>query len=429
MNITLKSLRKCIPTGVAAVIGLFVVFDWKPVDAEATTVRAQSFIRDAEIENTIRAYATPLFRAAGLEPSNVKIFLVNDRSLNAFVARGQNLFINTGLLMESEHAGQIIGVIAHETGHIAAAHVVRAHEAMNKIGNRLIARPLFISYLRTQEATADQAAVRLLDSTGQSARGLVEFLEVLEDQELLPPKHQDRYVRTHPMARERISYLRLHLSESPISDKPISRQFEVMHRRMQAKLHGFLDPVSSTLQRYKESDGNLVSRLARAVALSRKPDLGKALPLIDGLIAELPDDPYLHALKGQLLFENGRVAEAIGPYETAVRLLPNAPLLRVSLAASQIETNDPAQNSRAIEHLRTAVRVDPGDPHAWYRLSVALGRDGQLGLSAAASSEHALLLGRRAEARHHAVRALKRLPVGSPDALRAEDLLLSAQEG
>ena len=132
---------------------------------------------------------------------------------------------------------------------------------------------------------------------------------------------------------------------------------------------------------------------------------------------------------GQLLFENGRVAEAIGPYETAVRLLPDAPLLRVSLAASQIETNDPAENSRAIEHLRTAVRADPGDPHAWYRLSVALGRDGQLGLSAVASAEHALLLGRRAEARHHAARALKRLPEGSSGALRAEDILLSELEG
>jgi predicted Zn-dependent protease len=428
MNETFKALLKIIPIGFATIVGLFAVLVWSPADADENRARPLSFIRDAEIENTIRAYAAPLFRAADLEPSNVRIFLVNDRSLNAFVTGGQNLFINTGLLMKSRHAGQVIGVIAHETGHIAAAHVARTQGEIDRLGNSVFTIPFLIFYLRSQEAAADQAAARLLDSTGQSALGMAEFLGVIENQELPLPEYLDRYIRTHPMARERISFLRLHLSESPYTYKPISRQFEAMHGRMRAKLHGFLNPPSRTLEQYRGTNNSLESRLARAIAYCRNSDLVNGLPLIDGLIAEFPEDPYFQELKGQMLFENGRVAEAITPYEAAVRLLPDAPLLRVGLAAAQIETNDPVENSRAIEHLNIAVRADPGNPRAWYRLSVALGRNGQFGLSVVASAERASLLGRRADARHLAARALKQLPVGSLGARRAEDILFRYKE-
>ena len=422
-----------------------------------TQAQKISFIRDAEIEETIRLIAAPVFRAAGLNPSAIKVHLVNDKTLNAFVAGGQQLFLNTGLLMRSANAGQIIGVISHETGHIAGGHLSRTRQAMQNssaqsivafvigaaaaigtgrpdIGQAIIAggsqigMRSFLQYSRTQEGAADQAAVRFLDAAGFSSRGLLEFMEVLEDQELLSPSRQDPYVRSHPIARDRIEFLRTHVAGSPYSDKPTPPKLEVMQLRMRAKLQGFLEPLAVTLRRYKATDDSLVSRYARAIAYYRKPDLDKALPLIDGLIAQHPTDPYFHELKGQMLFENGRVAEALEPYETATRLLPHAPLLRASLARVQLELNIPDLLEPAITNLRAVLREEKDSPFLWRQLAIAYGRNGQIGLSALAMAEEGMLKGDIPAARHHAARAQELLPRGSGAWLKAEDVLSAAKE-
>ena len=438
-----------------AVMLAFAAALWcMPADAQAQRI---SFIRDAEIEETIRVFATPVFQAAGLDPSAIKVHLVNDKSLNAFVAGGQQLFLNTGLLMRSTDADQVIGVIAHETGHIAGGHLSRTQEAMrNSSAQSIVAfvigaaaaigtgRPdvgqaiisggsqvgarSFLQYSRTQEGAADQAAVRFLDAAGLSSRGLLEFMEILEDQELLSPTRQDPYVRSHPIARDRIEFLMTHVAQSPYSDKPTPPNLESMHLRMRAKLHGFLEPLAVTLRRYKESDDSLTSRYARAIAYYRKPDLDKALPLIDGLIAQHPIDPYFHELKGQMLFENGRIEEALEPYETATRLLPHAPLLRASLARIQLELNRPALLEPAIANLRAVLRKEKDDPFLWRLLAIAYGRDGQMGESALAMAEEGMMKGDIAAARHHAARAQKLLPRGSAGWLKAEDVLSTAKE-
>ncbi len=429
-------------------------FLWPPAEAGAQRL---SFIRDAEIENTIRAYGAPLFRAAGLEPSAVRIYLVNDGALNAFVAGGQKLDIKTRPIMRSKHAGQLIGVIAHETGHIAGGHLSRLHAAIanntaqsilalvigaaaaigtgrGDVGGAIIAGGQsmglrsFLQYSRTQESAADQAALRVLDATGQSARGLLEFMELLGGQELLSAERQDPYLRTHPLTRERIVAVRDHLSRSPNTDKPHSPPVEEMHRRMLAKLHGFLEPVPRTLRRYKESDAGLQARYARAIAYYRKPDLGKALPLIDGLIAERPEDPYFHELKGQMLFENGRPAEALKSYQRAVRLMPRSPLLRRGLAQVQLELQDPALLEPAILNLRAAVQHDAEAPFTWRQLAIAYGRRGEKGMSAVALAEEALLKGDGRLARYHAGRAEKLLPRGSIGWLQAQDILQAAKK-
>ncbi|MCH7693330.1 MAG: M48 family metalloprotease [Proteobacteria bacterium] len=427
---------------------------WAPAEAGAQKL---SFIRDAEIENTIRTYAAPLFQAAGLEPSDVRIYLVNDRSLNAFVAGGQRLFINTGLIMRSKHAGQVIGVIAHETGHIAGGHLSRLHAAIaNSTAQSILALVIgaaaaigtgrgdvgaaivaggqsmglrsFLHYNRTQESAADQAALRFLDATGQSSRGLLEFMELLGAQDLLSADRQDPYLRTHPLSRERVDAVQAHLSRSPNRDKAQPARIQELHRRMLAKLYAFLEPVPRTLRRYAESDTGLAARYARAIAYYRKPDLGKALPLIDGLIAERPEDPYFHELKGQMLFENGRAAEALKPYETAVRLLPRSPLLRRGLAQVQLELGDPALLEPAIRNLRAAVQRDAEAPFTWRQLAIAYGRRGDMGMSAVALAEEALLKGDARQARYHAGKAGKLLPRGSIGWLQAQDILQAAKK-
>ena len=435
-----------------AVVALLAAALIAPAGAQT---KPRGFIRDAEIETTIRAYATPLFTAAGLDPQSVRVYLVNDDTLNAFVAGGMNLFINTGLLMRSESANQLIGVIAHETGHIAGGHLARTQEALENAtaemilayvlgigaaiatgdsgagaavitGGQTIAQRSLLQYSRTQESAADQAALSYLDRTGQSARGLLEFLEVLGDQELLLSSQQDPYLRTHPLSSDRVDTVRNYVSGSPYADSAEPPDFIAAHARMRAKLVGFLRPLGRVLQQYPESDGSLEGRYARAIAYYRAADLKRALPMVDGLIAERPDDPFFQELKGQILFENGRAREALPYYEAAVRLQPDAPLLRQGLAQVQLESGDPELNRAALGQLDEVVRIEPHNAGAWRLLSIAYGRDGQIGMTALALAESAGARGDSKEARQQADRALKLLPENSPAWLRAQDIFNAA---
>ncbi|HUA50538.1 MAG TPA: M48 family metalloprotease [Candidatus Sulfotelmatobacter sp.] len=421
-----------------------------------TPARAQSddrlsLIRDTEVENTIRTFGTPLWKAAGLTPSSIHIILVNDRTLNAFVAGGQNLFINTGLLIRADSAGEVIGVIAHETGHMAGGHLARMPEAMrNAMFTSLIAMALgalggvaggggsvgaagvvggmsmgernLFAFSRSVENAADQAGMTFLDMTGQSARGMLQFMEVLSHKEVLSSVQQDPYLRTHPLTSERIDAIRYHVEHSRYSDVPVPPELERLDRRMRAKLAAFLDPPSQTLAAYSASDTSLEARYARAIAYYRIPDLKSALPLIDGLIAEYPKDPYFYELRSQMLFENGKVADALPAQREAVALLPDAALMRVDLAHIELELNDPSLVPDAEQNLTLASRVEPDLPDLWRLLAVAQGRNGDIGQAAVALAEQALLEGRRLDARDQARRAMRMLPVGSPGWLKAQDV-------
>jgi predicted Zn-dependent protease len=415
-----------------------------------------SLIRDAEIENTIREFAIPVFRAADLDPSAISIHLVRDSSINAFVAGGQRLFLNTGLLTRTTDPNQIIGVIAHETGHIAGGHLARIHDALqNTAATTILALLLggaavgagrgdlaaaivsagqsvglrnLLQYSRTQESSADQAALKYLESAGISSKGLLEFMNILGDQELLLAERQDPYVLTHPLSRERVAAIADHVSRSPLADRPASKEFAAMHARMKAKLYAFLNPLSRTLRLYKETDNSLESRYARAIAYFRKPDMAKAIPLINGLIAEHPNDPYFWELKGQMYFETGDAKSALAPYQKAVELLPNNELIRTDLARVQLALNDPAMLDAAIDNLRYAIGRERDVAFRWHQLAIAYGRKGDKGHSSLALAEEALLLGRKPVARYHAGLAAQLFPRGSREWLQAEDILIAAKE-
>ena len=252
-------------------------------------------------------------------------------------------------------------------------------------------------------------------------------MQVLEKQEPLTAERQDPYLRTHPLNRERVSVLRQHVAASPNSARMPPPNFDALHRRMKAKLYAFLNPLGHTLRQYPESDRSLEARYARAIAYYREPQLDKALALVVGLIGEHPDDPYFHELKGQMLFENGRVPDAVGPYRKAVALLPGSGLLKGDLARVQIETNDPALLDEAVRHLRAALKEDGTQPFYWRQIAIAYGRRGERAESSLALAEEAILLGRKEEARFHAGRAEQLLPRGSPGWLKAQDILEAAR--
>jgi len=416
---------------------------------------AETVIRDSEIEADIRTMVTPIWKAAGLEPSALHVYLVEDKQINSFVAGGQNEFINTGLITRAQTPNQLIGVLAHETGHIAGGHLTRFQEAARNasiegiiamvlgaaaavagrgsgggaalLGAQGVAERSFMAYSVTQEASADHAAMTFLDASGQSAKGLLQFFQILQGEEMLSGLREDPYLRTHPLTSERIEYVRNHVEHSRFSNVPDSQTNIDLLKRIRAKLDAFLLPPSSTLAAYADKDQSVLARYARAIAYYRIPKLDRALPIIDGLIKDFPQDPYFRELKGQMLFENGRIAEAIPPYEEAVRLAPAAPLLRISLAQAYIESNDPKVNKRAIAYLNDALRSEDKEANAWHLLATAYGRDNQIGMAALALAEEGLAAGKKKDAQQQAVRAKALLPKNSPAGNRAENIYRDAE--
>ncbi|HXY98590.1 MAG TPA: M48 family metalloprotease [Stellaceae bacterium] len=405
-----------------------------------------AMLRDAEIESSIRAWATPIWTAAGLDAEAIHVYIVEDPQLNSFVAGGQNLFLNTGTLMRSETPNQLIGIMAHESGHIAGGHLARSEEAMRNatiesiiamvagvaagvaggaaagvLAGQSVGERSFLAFSVTQEASADQAALTFLDRSHQSARGLLEFFEILQQEELLSAAHQDPYLRTHPLTSQRVEYVRNHVLHSPYSDVKDPPEWIEMHRRMKAKLAGFLQPPDRTLASLKPGDTSIAARYERAIADYRTPDLKKAVPEIDALIRDEPNNPYFRELKGQMLFENGRIGEAVAPYEEAVRLKPDNALLRIETAQVQLETNDPALVPKALGNLKDAIRFEDRNPDSWHFLAIAYGRGGNMGMMALALAEEGIANGDFTQARQQAARALKLLPPG-PDKQRALDI-------
>ena len=431
------------------------------VKAQESSDRNQPvFIRDAEIENYLRALATPIYQAADIEPTNININIVQSRVVNAFVAEGMNEFFYTGLLQLTENPEQLAGVIAHETGHISGGHLVRGKEGMENAsgeailgiilaiaagvasgntqvaagalsGSQHIAERNFLSFNRTIEASADAAGMTFLDKAGISTRGMMEFFEKLSGQELIPSDRQSEYVRTHPLTEDRIDAVRDHLDHSPLKDAKLANKFYVMHDRMKAKLLGYLQPETALL-RYTDTDKRLTARYARAIALYRSGQADHALALTDSLIKDEASNPFFYELKAQIQFENGRVTDSIVSYKKANDLLPDSALLRESYGHALLESKDPDDLDRAITNLQQANRLESHAPSVWRLLAAAWGRKADAtqdpqwqGMATYALAEEASAEGRDKPAAQLAERAMKILPKGSPSWLRAQDIKLS----
>ncbi len=417
-----------------------------------------NLIRDAEIESTIRTFTIPIWKAAGLDPNGVEIMLVQDGSLNAFVAGGQRIFINTGLIMRTERPNQLIGVMAHESGHIAGGHLARMHEELRSLSTLQIletllaggamaggalggaggggaaghgggtGRPMapgslmsFLKYTQTQESAADQAAISYLQRTGQSPMGTVEFLRYMQREERLAINRRDPYLTTHPLTPERIAAFEQAAERSPYKNTPDTPQFVNLHQRMVAKLYGFVAP-DAALQRYSEADRSLPARYARAIALYRKGNLGSALLTIDGLLKEHPNDPYFHELRGQMLYENGRAAESIASYRKAVQLAPAAAILKIDLARALLDVNNPDNDREAVRNLELATQQEAGSFELWRLMAAGYSKLNNPGMTSLARAEMAALRGQRSEAQTHAEAAARQLQPGTPAWQRAQDL-------
>ncbi len=415
---------------------------------------AQSLIRDAEIEDTLRVYTTPLLQAAGLNADDVSLYIVNDPSINAFVAGGQNIFVHTGLIMAADTPNEIIGVLAHETGHIAGGHGARRREAVGQAmgpmlislalgvlaiaggepaagaalisGSQQFAMSSFVLHTQAQESSADQAALNYLETTGQSGRGLITFFnEQIRPYEFMT-RRMPPYMMTHPYASDRVESLRQGVERASHRETSDSEENLRRFRFMQAKLIGFIRTEAQTLSRYPPSDASQPARYARAVAYYRTSRLAEARAELEVLMREDDANPYFQELMGQILFENGRAEESIAYHRRSLDLAPNQPLLQTNLARALLQARGRQGADEAIELLRLVTAAEPDNAFAWRELAQARNERGEEALAQLASAEQNFALGDYALALSFAERARRELPRNTTDYQRAVDIIDSA---
>jgi predicted Zn-dependent protease len=428
-----------------------------PEQAQAQGRGGAPIIRDTEIENLLRDYAAPILKTAGLAKQNVRIVILNDRAFNAFVMDGRHIFINTGALFDARTPNEVIGVFAHETGHLAGGHMMRLREELARaqtasivalmagvgaavagarsggsagnVGAAAIMAPQqaiqrsLLAYVRTQEDQADHAGVKFLAATDQSAKGMLDLFKRLSDESLFNSRYIDPYLQSHPMPPERVAALEALAKASPYFDHKDSPELQLRHDMMRAKLSGFLDRPDTIYRRYPLSDHSLPARYARAISAYRYGNGRDAIAQIDGLIQSQPNDPYFYELKGQALLEGGRPAEAIAPLRRAVTLAHGAPLIDVMLGQALIATNNVKDAEEAVPLLRAALAREPEQAEAYSQLAMAYGRKGDLAQADLAAAQAAFNRGDIRTAQQLASRAKTRLPVGSPAWVRADDIV------
>jgi len=428
-----------------------------PARAQTGSSAGIPMIRDAEIEQLLRDYTGPILRAAGLAQQNVQVVIINENVFNAFVMDAHRIFIFTGALKQATTPNQLIGVFAHETGHIVGGHLSKMRQElanaqtaaivamllgvgamvagarsgsmdMGNVGLAAVSAPqsylqhTLLAYQRAQEEQADRAGVRFLTMTGQSGKGMYDTFKRFADETMFSAANVDPYVQNHPMPAERMAAL-AELVKTPYWDKKDPPELQFRHDMMRAKLYGFTERADVVSRRYPLSDTGIPARYARAIAAYRFGDIRSALTQIDALIEAMPGYAFFYELKGQALLESGHAAEALAPLRRAVQLAPNPALIQIMLSQALIATNNAKMTTEAIPLLRAAIIKEPESGDAYEQLAMAYGHTGDLAGADLASAQAAFARGDNKTARELAARAKMRFPVGSPGWVRADDIV------
>jgi len=412
-----------------------------------------SVLRDSETELLFKDISRPLIRGAGLDPASVRVVLLNDPEINAFVATGQTVYIQSGLIQAIDNVNELQGVIAHELGHVAGGHSIRLQEGAKEATGITIATMVlgalavaagaggdagmgimaagqqaalgkFLAFSRTQEASADQAGAHYLSAAGVSGKGMIDFFGKLQNQEYrLAIYAKDSYARTHPLSSERVQALRQVFEKDAAWSRPPDPALNARFLRVKAKLMGFVDPRHAVIK-YPESDQSVPAHYARAYAyhIGGYPD--KALSEAQALLKLEPEDPFFLELKGQILLESGKPAEAIAPLREARERSGDMPLIAAMLGHALVATENPKNFAEAKQVLKAAVSRDNENPFAWYQLGIIYDREGDQGRAALATAERSNLEGNPKLALGSAQTAMMAIPAGTPDWLRAQDIAM-----
>ncbi len=425
-----------------------------PVQAQG---RHLPVIRDAEAEALLRDYAKPIFKVAGISNSEPDIILVNDKTFNAFVPDSRRMFINIGVLLEAETPGEVIGVIAHETGHISGRHLVRLRTAASNaqiisvigmilgagaaaagaaagsnqaasggaaaiLGSGSVGQRSLLSYQRSEEASADRAALKYLNATSQSARGMLKTFERMSQQQFFSRQYADPYAQSHPMAQDRYDSLLNDAEKSKYFSQPDDYVLQYRHDLIRAKLFAFTNHPSATLRAYPRSDKSPAAQYARAIAAMKSRGKG-AVKEIDDLIRTQPNNPYYYELKGQALLEGGDPKSAIAPFRKALAFKPDEPQFLVWLGYALVGANNDAYLPEAERVLKQAIQRDPNSGVAYSQLAIAHGRQGERAEADLATAKGLMVIGDFQSAKRYAARAQKSLKRGTPAWLQADDIV------
>jgi predicted Zn-dependent protease len=448
-----KTLAAPLATLVAAALTLVPI-----PRLEAQENKGPPILRDTESEALLREYTRPILRAAGLEKQNIQIVIINDSSFNAFVADGHRIFVNYGAIMQSETPNQLIGVLAHETGHLAGGHLAKLRQQLANAQTQMIIatilgagalvmgargggngladagaaalagpgemiRRSLLSYQRQQEENADRAGVKFLTATGQSPKGMYETFKRFTDEGLFSSRGADPYLQSHPMPADRVAALEEFARSSPYWDKKDDPALQMRHDMVRAKISAFMERPDTVNRRYSISDASLPARYAHAISTYLHGDLRSALSQIDALIQQQPNNPYFYELRGQALLEGGRPAEAVAPLRKAVAISGGAPLIEMLLGQALVGTDNKAYTEEAIAILRAAVARETEAPIGYTQLAMAYGRKGDYAEADLASAQAAFLRGDNKTARELASRAKTRFAIGSPGWVKADDIV------
>ena len=422
----------------------------RPAFAQADS--GPSVRRDTETELLFKQMSAPLIVAAGLDPHAVNVVLLNDPEINAFVATGQTVYVQSGLLEATDHVNQLQGVVAHELGHVIAGDAIRSGEgAKQATGISILSLVLaaaaiaagagdaamgvmmagqqaalggFLAFTRAQEATADATGSRLLSKAGISGKGMLDFFAKLQNQEYrLAIYSKDSFDRDHPLSSERIQALEQKLKSDPAWGKASDPALEARFQRVKAKLMGYIDPKQAVIK-YPESDQSVPAHLARAYAYHLGGYPQKAEGEADALLAKDPHDPFFLELKGQILLEGGKPKESLAPLREATQRSGDAPLIAAMLGHALVATEDPKNFTEAKQILKVAVNRDNQDPFAWYQLGIIYEHEGDDARAALATAERSNLEDQPKMALASAEMAMKGIPTGTPDYLRAQDIAM-----
>lgn len=429
--------------------------------ALAQANKGPHLIRDAEIEGLLRLMSRPIFKAAKIDSSSVKVYVIADDHINAFVAGGQRIFVHTGLLTKARVPSEVIGVLAHESGHIAGGHLARLSNELERAsteriigmlvgaaamvgaaasgnknavnagsgimaGTQGMAQRNFLSYQRSMEAAADEAALKYLAATKQSPAGMLSLFQKLANDNLATLVNADPYMFSHPMPFERIRTLENKARASPYFDKGEDPGLVLRLDLAKAKLAGFMNSPQKVFQKYPSSNTSMPSRYARAIAMFRRGDIKNALPILDSLTEELPENPYFWELKAQALMENGQAIKGVPAIRKARQLLPNNGLLVHMHAAILLSTDNAKIADEALSLLRLAKKTEPDMPVIYKDMARAYGLKGDQPRAELASAEFAWATGDKALAIKKAKLAQAHFKHGTPEWLRANDLLTLA---
>ena len=436
-----------------------------PFSAAHAQAKGPPVLRDTETEQLLREYTRPILRAAGLEKQNIQMVIVNEGSFNAFVADGRRIFVNYGAILQSETPNQIIGVLAHETGHLAGGHLSKLREQLanaqtqmiiamllgagamavgstrgsGSAGNNGLAnagaaalagpqemiRRTLLSYRRQQEENADRAGVKFLTATQQSPKGMYETFKRFTSESLFAARGADPYLQSHPMPAERVASLQEFASSSPYWDKKDDPALQLRHDMVRAKISAFMERPETVYRRYPLTNDSMPARYARAISTYLHGDLRSALTQIDALIQVQPNNAYFYEVRGQALLEGGKPAEAIPALRKAVALSNNAPLIEMLLGQALVGSDNKAYTDDAVRILRAAVAREPEAVLGYMQLAMAYGRKGDYAEADLASAQAAYLRGDNKTARELATRAKTRFAVGTPGWVKADDIVAS----